>query len=290
MVNKNVRTAAILPILPCIMNNTSLRSFAATGAIVVAILGSACAADHSQPPIGYTDTPFLPGGKWRVHDLNRPRPPIAPPEAFKAEAPPADAIVLFAGKDLTQWVGKNGGSAPWKIIDGCLEVVPKTGNITTKEKFGSCKLHVEWAEPANIKGSSQQRGNSGIFLMGVYEIQVLDCYNNITYADGMAGAVYGQTPPLVNPCRPPGEWQVYDITFEAPVFKNGKVVKPAYVTILFNGVLVQDHTQILGATLHRKLAVYQPHGAQEPLSLQDHLNPVRFRNIWIQPLKTPATP
>jgi hypothetical protein len=271
------------------MKTTLLRFLLVAGALVGSVVAG-YAADKA-PPIGYTDTPFLPGGKWRVHDLNRPRPQAVQPGAFKTEAPPADAIVLFDGKDLSQWVNaKTGEPAAWKIVEGGLEVVPKKGDIATKEKFGSCKLHIEWAEPADIQDSSQKRGNSGIFFMGRYEIQVLECFKNTTYADGMAGAIYGQTPPLVNPCRPPGKWQTYDITFEAPEFKDGKVAKPAYVTIVFNGVVVQDHTELLGATLHKKVAFYEPHDAQLPLKLQDHLNPVRFRNIWIQPLKTVATP
>ncbi|TAN36240.1 MAG: DUF1080 domain-containing protein [Verrucomicrobia bacterium] len=271
------------------MKNTTLRSLLVAGAFVGGIVAGAAA--EKAPPIGYTDTPFLPGGQWRVHDLNRPRPQAVQSGPFQTEAPPADAIVLFDGKDLAHWVStKTGAPAPWKVVDGCLEVAPKKGDIVTKEKFGSFKLHLEWREPADITGTSQMRGNSGVFLMNRYEIQVLECFKNTTYADGMAGAIYGQTPPLVNPCRPPGEWQTYDITFEAPVFKEGKVAKPAYVTILFNGVLVQDHTEILGTTQHKKVAAYEPHDAELPLKLQDHNNPVRFRNIWIQPLKTPAVP
>ena len=274
----------IWPIFSRTMNTTPFRFLLIAGVLVGSLV--TCYAADKVSPIGYTDTPFLPGGKWRVHDINRPRPQAVQPGPFKSEAPPADAIILFDGKDLSQWIGKTGGPAPWKIVDGCLVVAPKTGDIATKEKFGSCKLHLEWSEPANIQGNSQGRGNSGIFLMSRYEIQVLDCYNNLTYADGMAGAIYGQSPPLVNPCRPPGEWQTYDITFEAPIFKAGKLEKPAYVTILFNGVLVQDHTEIIGSTWHKKVGVYEPHNDQEPLKLQDHRDPVRFRNIWIQPLKS----
>ena len=260
------------------------------GVAVLAAAGNLCAADHTQPVLGYTDTPFLPGGQWRVHDLNRPQPPVVDPGPFKAEATPTDAIILFDGKDLAQWVDKDGKAAPWKVENGYTEVAPKAGDILTKENFGDCKLHIEWMIPTSVSGESQAAGNCGIFLMSRYEIQVLNTYKNRTYADGMTGSVYGQTPPLVNACRPPGEWQTYDITFTAPVFKDGKVVGPAFVTILLNGVLVQDHTEILGATQHKKVASYQPHGDKEPLRLQDHRNPVRFRNIWIQPLKTSAAP
>lgn len=285
---KGVHTAGTLPMLPRVMKTTTLRFLWVAGALVGSIAVSSAA--EKIPPIGYTDTPFLPGGKWRVHDLNRPRPQAVQPGPFQPETPPAAALVLFDGKDLAQWIDKEGKPAPWKIVDGRLEVAPKSGDIYTKQKFGSFKLHLEWCEPADITGTSQMRGNSGVFLMTRYEIQVLECFKNTTYADGMAGAIYGQTPPLVNPCRPPGEWQTYDITFEAPVFKDGKIAKPAYVTILFNGVLVQDHTEILGATQHKKVAAYEPHAAQMPLKLQDHKNPVRYRNIWIQPLKIVAAP
>ena len=159
------------------MNTTPYRFLLIAGALVSSLV--TCSAADNVPPIGYTDTPFLPGGKWRVHDINRPRPQAVQPSPFKSEAPPTDAIVLFDGKDLAQWVDKDGKSAPWKIVDGCLEVVPKSGDIYTKQKFGSFKLHLEWREPADITGSSQMRGNSGVFLASRYEIQVLDCYNNL---------------------------------------------------------------------------------------------------------------
>ncbi len=238
-----------------------------------------CIAGASFAAEGYDDTPFLPDGKWRVHDKNRPRPDVVkPPTASEQPAkPPVGAIVLFDGTDLSKWNGK------WKVENGYMEI-NKTGGVSTKEGFGSCKLHIEFATPNPPSGNGQGRGNSGVYLMGRYEIQVLDSYQNETYADGQCASVYGQHPPLVNACRPPGEWQTYDITFEAPTFKDGKVAKPAYVTVRHNGVLVQDRTEILGAGTHRKLATYQPHGDKEPISLQDHGNPVRYRNIWIVPL------
>ena len=237
--------------------------------------------------LGYDDTPFLPGGHWRVHDGNRPQPPVVTPATYdKPFAPPSDAVVLFDGASLDGWVSKNtGGPAEWKVENGYMEVVPGTGYIATKEHFGNCQLHLELAEPTVIKGESQGRGNSGVFLMGRYEIQVLDCYNNLTYPDGTAGAIYGQFPPLVNPCRQPGEWQTYDILWEAPLFVEGKCVVPAYLTVLFNGVVIHNHTRLLGWTTHRDLTDYVEHPEVGPLELQDHGDLVRFRNIWYRPLK-----
>ena len=245
-------------------------------------------AQQSAPPenhdLGYKDTPMLPGLPWHVHDPDRPHPPVVTPAA-KAGGAPSDAAVLFNGRDLSQWVSeKNGGPAPWKVEHGYFAVAPGTGTIATKEKFGDCQLHVEWSEPRNVSGTSQGRGNSGVFLMGRYEVQVLDPWKNLTYADGQAAAIYGQWPPLANPGRPPGEWQVYDIVFEAPRFDGEKVVKPAYITVFFNGVLVQNHEAAFGPTGHRILPHYVPQPAEDSLVLQDHHNAVRFRNIWIRRL------
>ena len=193
-------------------------------------------------PIGYDDTPFIPGTKWRVHDGTRPQPRIVTPGAGSLEnapgAPPSDAIVLFDGSDLSQWIGRD-GAADWKVENGYMEVT-RTGNIETREHFGNCQLHLEWAAPVEVKGDSQGRGNSGVFLMGNYEIQVLDGYENPTYADGITSAIYGQYPPLVNACRKPGEWQTYDIFFTAPCFGGQKLISPAYITVVHNGVLVQE--------------------------------------------------
>lgn len=244
--------------------------------------------DQQKKKIGYDTTPMLPNSKWHVHDGNRPQPPVVTPGTFSTQekpgAPPSDAVILFDGKDLSKWTGK-GGKAQWKVENGYMEVVKKTGDIETKEQFGDCQLHVEWAEPTVIEGDSQDRGNSGVFLMGHYEVQVLDCYNNITYPDGQTGAIYGQAPPLVNACRPPGEWQTYDIIFTAPVFKGEKLLKPAYITVIHNGVVIHNHKEIIGFTEHKKVGKYSPHPAKGPLKLQDHGNPVRYRNIWIRPLK-----
>lgn len=237
-------------------------------------------------PLGYSDTPVLPGQKWRVHDIQRPRPRVVTPAA-QPGGPPSDAIVLFDGKDLSQWLQNFKGTVrepQWKVENGYMEIVGRTGTIFTKEKFGDCQLHIEWAAPAEIEGSGQWRGNSGVLLMNRYEIQVLDSFDNPTYADGQAGAIYGQWPPLVNASRKPGEWQSYDIVFEAPRFEGEKLVKPAYVTVFHNGVLVHHRQEIIGRMAHRVVGTYAPHGPEEPLALQDHDTPVRYRNIWIRRL------
>lgn len=223
--------------------------------------------------------------QWAVHDESRPHPPVIRPGETDND-PPSDAIVLFDGTDLSVWKStKDGGPAKWKVQDGFMEVTPKAGDIQTRQAFGSCQLHIEWRTPDLVKGESQGRGNSGVFLMEKYEVQVLDCYNNVTYADGQAAAIYGQNPPLVNVCRKPGQWQSYDIIFHAPVFEGDKVIKPATITVLQNGVLVQDHWVIKGTTFWKKRAYYEPHTEKLPLRLQDHGNPTRFRNIWIRPLE-----
>ncbi|HUR28364.1 MAG TPA: DUF1080 domain-containing protein [Planctomycetota bacterium] len=235
---------------------------------------------HEEPNVGYSDTPFLPGGKWRVHDVARPAPPVVTPGV--GSAPPSDAIVLFDGKDLAQWkCGEK--AAGWKLVDGAMEV-NGTGSIETKAEFGDVQLHVEWASPAIPESSSQGRGNSGVFLMGRYELQVLDSFDNRTYADGQAAAMYGQIPPLVNACRKPGEWQTYDVVFIAPRFEKGVLLSPGLLTVFHNGVLVHHADAFLGGTAHKTLATYAPHPPLGPLSLQDHGNPVRYRNIWLRKL------
>jgi hypothetical protein len=233
---------------------------------------------------GYTDTPKLPNG-WRVHDAARPRPAaVDPGPAPAAPAPaPADAKVLFDGVDLAAFRGRD-GDAKWTVADGAMQV-NGTGDVETREEFGDCQLHIEWCAPSPAKGESQHRGNSGVFFFGRYEIQVLDSYENPTYADGQAAALYGQTPPLVNACRKPGEWQTYDIVFRAPRFAaDGKLSEPARVTVIHNGILVQHDQPMFGATAHRSLPSYSPHAPKGRIKLQDHGDPVRFRNVWIREL------
>ena len=249
------------------------------------------AQDHPAENLGYDDTPFLPGGQYRVHDGTRPQPEVVEPGTASTPEdpgkPPSDAVILFDGGDLSAWEHPGGGAADWKVEDGVMEIAPRTGAIQTKQAFGDCQLHLEFATPEPASGSGQGRGNSGVMFFGRYEIQLLDSFENPTYPDGQAGAVYGQRPPLVNASRPPGQWQTYDIFFTAPRFdEDGAVERPAYVTILHNGVLVQHHTPILGAVAFRALASYQPHGSKGPLMLQDHGNPIRFRNIWIREIPT----
>jgi hypothetical protein len=237
---------------------------------------------------GYTDTPRIPGQKWRVHDAERPRPRKVKPGPVVSAPPPADAIVLFDGKDLSQWVtsGRDGGTSEpkWKVENGEMVIVPRSGRLRTKEKFGDCQLHIEWMIPKGTGGNGQSAGNSGVEIMTHYEIQVLESVDHQTYADGQAAAIYGQWPPLVNASRPEGEWNVYDIFFEAPKFEGDKLAKPAYVTVVHNGIMVHHRQEIIGAAIHRQVATYKPHPAEEPLSLQDHGHAVHYRNIWIRRL------
>ncbi len=227
---------------------------------------------------------------WAVHDRNRPQPMLVTPGTFSTleqpGKPPSDAIVLFDGTDLSKWEADEGNGVPtkWIVKDGAMECVPKSGYIRTKDKLGDIQLHVEWAEPTKVEGESQGRGNSGVFLMGQVEVQVLDNYNNPTYPDGFAGSVYGVNPPLANALHPPGQFQVYDIVFRRPIYKDGKQLDPGYVTVFENGVLVQDHTMLEGGTGHMARSKPGPFPEAGPLKLQDHGNPVRYRNIWYRPL------
>ncbi len=225
---------------------------------------------------------------WAVHDGNRPQPKVVTPGTFsspeQAGKPPSDAVILFDGTDLSKWESGDGTPAKWLVKDGYMQVVPSTGEIRTKEKFGDCQLHIEWAAPAKVEGDSQGRANSGVFLMGTVEVQVLDSYNNITYADGHASAIYSQSPPMANALRPPGQFQVYDIVFRRPIYKDGKMVDPGHVTVFVNGVLTQDAFPLEGGTGHMGRSKPGPFPETGPLSLQDHGNPMRFRNIWYRPL------
>lgn len=220
--------------------------------------------------------------QWPQHSMDRPRPPVVNPGP-----PPGDAIVLFDGKDLSQWRSDaDSSAAKWIVKDGYVEVKPGTGTMASARGFGDVQLHIEWATPAVARGEGQERGNSGIFLMGIYELQVLDSYQNDTYPDGQAGAIYGQNPPLVNPTRGPGQWQAYDVIFHRPRFKpDGSLDKPARMTVLLNGVLIQDNFELVGPTANRQQPPYRAHADKLPLKLQDHGNPTRFRNIWVRELE-----
>ena len=237
-------------------------------------------------PTGYTDGPMLPGQKWRVHDIARPKPRVVDTPPGR---PPADAIVLFDGKDLSKWESRKksgeAGPAGWKVENGYALCVKGAGDLVSKEKFGNAQYHIEWASPSVVDGDSQWRGNSGVLIMKRYEIQVLDSFNNPTYADGQAGAIYGQYPPLVNASRKPGEWQTYDIVWEAPAFKDGKLAKPAYVTVIHNGVLLHHHQEVIGQMAHRAIKPYEPHEAEEPLAFQDHDTRARIRQVWVRRIK-----
>ena len=232
-----------------------------------------------------------PSSGWKVHDMSRPRPPVVtPPPPSLPVPPPSDAVVLFDGKGLSEFTNDQGGAPRWKVENGVLTVAPGTGLIATKRAFGDVQVHLEWAAPVPAVGKSQGRGNSGIHLMGRYEVQILDSYHSETYADGQAAAIYGQYPPLVNACRPPGEWQSYDIVFRRPHFDpQGKLLKPARVTVVHNGVLVQDNVEILGPTIWLHYQPYKAHADRLPFTLQEHGHPVRYRNLWVREL-TETTP
>lgn len=259
-------------------------------AITVGVIASASSLGWNvvQQKEGYTNTPFIfTGSKWRVHDSSRPVPPVVTPAPGGAPvAAPSDAIILFNGKDLSKWSNQK-----WKIVGDAMmcreegEKVVGVGDTATIETFEDFQLHAEWATPTPKGEKSQGRGNSGIFLSGKYEVQVLDSYENPTYADGQAGAIYGQKPPMANAARKPTEWQTYDIFYTSPRFDAaGKLTKPGFVTVVHNGVLVQNHHEILGNTNHKSAPAYVPHGPG-PIRLQDHSNATRFRNIWIRPIK-----
>lgn len=230
---------------------------------------------------------------WSIHDMNRPQPPLVTPGTFSSAEqpgkPPSDAIVLFDGTAESiakNWEADKNGVEPtkWVAKDGAMQCVPGSGYVRTKSQWGDCQLHVEWSAPAKVEGNSQGRGNSGIFPMGQVEVQVLDNYNNPTYADGFAGSVYGVNPPMANALRPPGEWQVYDIIFRRPVFKDGKLLDSGRLTVMLNGVVTQDATPLEGGGGHMGRSKDHPFPEKGPLKLQDHGNPVRYRNIWYRPL------
>lgn len=252
----------------------------------------AFAEDQPEKIDGFRDTPMEAGGKWHVHDPDRPQPPVVTSgESFSHGAPaPSDAEVLFDGKDLSKWQTPSGDDAKWKIIDGAVET-QRGGGIRTRGKWADFQLHVEFSEPNPPHGTGQGRGNSGILINDMYEVQVLDCYNAKTYPDGQCGAIYGQEPPLVNACKSPGTWQTYDIIFESPRWnEQGELTKKAVITVIQNGVVVQNHYELIGMTdginalqPWRTLSKYPPpHPPEVFVELQDHNNPVSYRNIWIR--------
>ena len=262
------------------------RTFGRTAALLGSLVAG-LAASHLQPACQAQPDP-----NWLDHDRARPQPPII--EAGTASTqdqpgrPPSDAVILFDGQDLSQWCAMDGSPTKWVIKDSVMECVRGSGYIRTKQNFGDCQLHVEWATPVPAEGTGQGRGNSGVFFgLDRYEVQVLDSYNNVTYADGSAGSIYGQYPPLVNACRPPGQWQTYDFIYTAPRFDAaGKLLSPTRLTIFHNGVLIQNNVKLTGPSSWLDRAPYQAHPPKQPICLQDHGNPVRFRNIWVRELGT----
>lgn len=259
------------------------------------VLAGACVAvgvfaQQAKRQVGYSDTPFLPNSKWRVHDGSRPQPlAVVPATPSTQETPgraPSDAVVLFDGKNLDHWKADDGNASKWVVDGGAMHPVKGSGTNHSREEFGDCQVHIEYRMPNPPVGDDQGRSNSGLFLMDRYEIQVLDNYQNDTYADGYVGSVYGQVPAMVNASDKPGQWQTMDVIFTAPRFADdGKVTTPAYQTVILNGVAVQNHAEVLGPCVYRQVAKYSPHGPKAPIGLQDHGNPVAYRNIWVRPIK-----
>lgn len=233
--------------------------------------------------LGYRDTPLIPGQKWKVHDIDRPRPEKVKGTVL-ATPPPSDAIVLFDGTNLDKWTSYRRGQqqAPeWKVEGGTLTVGGR-GDLVTKDSFGDIQLHLEWKP--GTKNCGQNKGNSGVILMGRYEVQVLESYDNPTYADGQAGSMYGQFPPLVNATNPADQWNSYDIIFRAPRFKDGRMSEPPRVTIIHNGIVLHHDNAFVGQMAHRIHKAFEPHRAEEPLTLQNHNEATNFRNIWVRKL------
>jgi len=249
-----------------------------------------CAAELSVQTVCLAQ----PDPSWLEHDRARPLPPVITPATPSTQEmagkAPSDATVLFDGKDLSQWVSMEGNPTKWITRDSYMECVKGSGYVRTLQNFGDCQLHIEWATPTPAEGEGQGRGNSGVFFgLDRYEVQVLDSYGNKTYSDGSAGAIYGQYPPLANACLPPGQWQTYDIVYTAPRFDaEGKLHSSARITALHNGVLIHDNVPLTGPTSWLERAPYRAHPEKQPLSLQDHGNPVRFRNIWVRELGEPG--
>jgi hypothetical protein len=261
------------------MMKTTLIAFGLTTIFCVTALNV-----NAEEP-GYTDTPLIPGSSWRVHDQARPQPKIVEPGSGDIGAtPPADAVVLFDGKNLNKWARTDGNPIGDGIKNGAFDIVA-TGQLRTKEEFGDFQLHIEWRTPELKEGFDRMnQGNSGVLVMGGFEVQIIESKKSYIYGDGNAGAIYGQFPPLVNPARGPMEWQSFDIFFTAPKFDGQTRKSPPFITLIYNGVLVQHHQQILGTAVHRDVPGQYPAVEKGPLVLQDHHSPVEFRNIWIRPL------
>ena len=272
----------------CAFSTRGIRRWVLMPAAAIAVGVAGFSYVHGQAKEAKRVPDQVSEGRWVIHDLSRPKPPVVTPGTFpdgeKPGTPPSDAVVLFDGKDLSKFKSGN-GDASWKVENGAMIVDGKAA-VETRDPIGDMQLHVEWASPAEVKGDSQGRGNSGIYIMGKYEVQVLDTFENSTYADGGATAIYGQNPPMVNACRKPGEWQSYDIIWRGPRFDaEGKVVREATVTVIHNGVLTQDHYRLTGGSGHYNQPKYGKHPEKLPLSLQNHGNPVKYRNIWYRPLQ-----
>ena len=273
------------------MNRNSLRIAIVCGS-VVSMAGGVATAQAQKPPDAPTQYVETPSGRWMVHDETRPAPPVVTPGVCGQQTPappPSDAVVLFDGKDLSNWVDTKGEPSKWVVRDGYMESVKGAGYIRSKQEFGSVQLHVEFATPSTVVGTGQGRGNSGVFLQGKYEVQVLDSYENTTYPDGQVGALYGRAVPLANASCKPGQWQTYDIVYHRPTFDaSGKVARKAVFTVVHNGVLIQDHVTLEGGTDWlgpHAVSEYAPHPDKGPVMFQDHNNPVRFRNVWVRELK-----
>lgn len=260
-----------------------MRPIIVPGLLITASMALAEPGFHQYEVAGYDNTPLVPGSPWKVHDHDRPQPPRVPPGEYVEQdvpAAPADAEILFDGSSLEQFL-----TSKWTLKGGY--VVAGEGSLTSRKAYGDCQLHVEWRVPNPSLASEKpsNMGNSGIYFMWRYEVQVFDSYSCRIYPDGSAAAVYGQTPPLANVCRKPGEWQIYDIVFTAPEFEGKGLLKPARLTVLHNGVVVHNNTEILGTTAHKKEQVYDPHAPRLPIAFQGHKSPVEYRNIWIRDLE-----
>ncbi len=261
---------------------TCTKTFIGVGIVVLASSMAMALEEgfHRFAYPGYEDTPLIAGTLFRVHQKGRAQPPRVVPEhrlEAGANPAPADATILFDGHTVDSFQ-----NTAWQIKDGAL--VAGQGNLVTRAAYGDCQIHLEWRAPVPPSGKPNNMGNSGLFLMGLYELQIFDSYSCRIYADGSAAAIYGQAPPLVNVCAAPGQWQSYDVVFQAPVFKDGSLLKAARITVFHNGVLVHHHTKILGPTRHRSAKPYVEHPARLPLMIQGHDSPVAFRNMWIRDL------